>query len=128
MPLKAGAGSGGKHTPKIDVKHVARLAMLKLEDGEAEKMQRELQSILEHMEELFSLDVKGVEPSFGSFDGAELRLFPDEVRAGLCRNEFLRGVPAVRDSYVMVPRTGQEQGSPRKNNEIEGEWRARDGR
>ncbi|MBE3519363.1 MAG: Asp-tRNA(Asn)/Glu-tRNA(Gln) amidotransferase subunit GatC [Firmicutes bacterium] len=124
MPLNAGVGDGGKRVPKIDVRHVARLAMLELEDGEAEKMQRELQSILAHMEELFGLDVDGVQPSFGSFDEAELRLFADEVRAGLSRDEFLRGVPAVKDGYVMVPRTGQEQRLPREN-EADGEWRAR---
>lgn len=94
---------------KIDVKHVARLAMLELDPEETERMQRELQSILEHMEELFNLDVENVEPSFGSFDGVELRLSPDQVDEGFSSEEFLRGAPAVRDRFVMVPRGGREE-------------------
>ncbi len=128
MTLNAGARSEGKAAPKIDVKHVARLAMLELEPEETERMQRELQSILEHMKELFSLDVEDVEPSFGSFDGAELRLYPDELRLGLCSEEFLRSVPAVRDSYVMVPRAGQEQRSSGEENHSRRELQAKNER
>lgn len=103
------SGSGPEKIPGIDVHHVARLAMLEIDSSEAEKMQRELQTILEHMKVLFELDVENVEPSFGSFEAVELRLLPDVVTEGFPAEEFLRGAPAVRDRFVVVPRGARGQ-------------------
>lgn len=44
------------------VKHIAHLARLDLSDNEQVKMQRELSSILDYINHLNEIDVKGVEP------------------------------------------------------------------
>ena len=45
------------------VLHVARLARLRLDDAEVERMAGELSGILEHVDRISVLDLKGVEPT-----------------------------------------------------------------
>ena len=52
--------------PVIDeatVRHVARLARLRLEPDELERMREELSSILEHVDRIQALDLDGVPPT-----------------------------------------------------------------
>jgi aspartyl-tRNA(Asn)/glutamyl-tRNA(Gln) amidotransferase subunit C len=52
--------------PMIDrdqVLHVARLARLRLDDADVERMTGELSGILEHVERISELDLEGVEPT-----------------------------------------------------------------
>lgn len=88
----------------IDVRHVSHLCMLELDDEEIADMEKELASILEHARELLTVDTSGVEPSFGSSDGARLRLSPDAVLEDIPAGELLRGAPSVAQGFVMVPR------------------------
>lgn len=45
-----------------EVKGIAKLAHLALEEGEVERMARELSSILSYVEQIGGLDLEGVEP------------------------------------------------------------------
>ena len=45
------------------VLHIARLARLRLDEEEVERMAQELSGILEHVETIGSLDLDGVEPT-----------------------------------------------------------------
>ncbi len=45
------------------VLHVARLARLRLDDAEVERMAGELSGILEHVDRIADLDLEGVEPT-----------------------------------------------------------------
>jgi aspartyl-tRNA(Asn)/glutamyl-tRNA(Gln) amidotransferase subunit C len=49
---------------KAKVKHIAKLARLKLKEKEIEKYQKELSKILEYIEKLKEVDVSGIEPTF----------------------------------------------------------------
>lgn len=46
-----------------DVRHIAKLARLHLEDNEVEKFTRELSSILDYVDMLQEVDTKNVEPT-----------------------------------------------------------------
>jgi aspartyl-tRNA(Asn)/glutamyl-tRNA(Gln) amidotransferase subunit C len=84
------------------VRHVARLARLRLEDDEVARARADLASVLGHVAELAAVDVEGVAPSFHG-TGAE-RLRPDEPEAGLDRDTVLAAAPEARDGGFAVPR------------------------
>ncbi|MDQ4130392.1 MAG: Asp-tRNA(Asn)/Glu-tRNA(Gln) amidotransferase subunit GatC [Actinomycetota bacterium] len=46
-----------------EVLHIARLARLRLNDEEVERMSRELSTVLDHIERIGELDLEGVEPT-----------------------------------------------------------------
>jgi aspartyl-tRNA(Asn)/glutamyl-tRNA(Gln) amidotransferase subunit C len=87
------------------VRHVARLARLRLEPDEEERMQRELSGILEHVERIQSLDLEGVPPTTHVVQLANV-LRDDEPWPCLTREEALREAPAVVDGGFAVPRIG----------------------
>jgi aspartyl-tRNA(Asn)/glutamyl-tRNA(Gln) amidotransferase subunit C len=88
---------------KDDVRHVARLARLRLEVGEADRMTAELAKILEHIDKLGELDLTAVEPTAHVLAITDV-LRPDKPRPSLPRDEALRNAPAVSDDCFRVPR------------------------
>jgi aspartyl-tRNA(Asn)/glutamyl-tRNA(Gln) amidotransferase subunit C len=85
-----------------EVLHVARLARLILNDEEIAAMQRDLASVLAHIEKIGELDLTEVPPTSHVVEltGA---LREDEPRACLSREEALAGAPAVSDGGFLVP-------------------------
>ena len=61
------------------VLHVARLARLRLDDDEIERMSSELSAVLDHIEKISELDLDGVEPTSHVVE-LENVLRPDEPR------------------------------------------------
>lgn len=86
---------------EVTVRHVARLARLRLEDDEVARARAELASVLLHVQELASVDVEGVVPSFHG-TGTE-RLRADEPTVGLDRDTALAAAPEARDEGFAVP-------------------------
>ncbi len=89
---------------EIDVKHVADLAKIRLSPEEMLAVEKDLRSILTHIERLAEVDVAGVPPTFGPAKATGLRPAPDEPRPGLCRDVVLKMAPATRDGSVLVPK------------------------
>lgn len=87
----------------IDVAYVAHLARLRLTPEETALFRRQLDHVLDHMQQLRELDVTGVEPTAHAVD-VEGRLRPDEPRAGLDRDAVLANGPSVRQDLFIVPR------------------------
>ncbi len=88
---------------KDDVRHVARLARLRLEDAETDRMTAELAKILEHIDKLGELDLSDVAPTAHVLAVTDV-MRPDKPRPGLSRDEALRNAPAVTDDCFRVPR------------------------
>ena len=86
-----------------DVRHVARLARLRLEPAEAERMTAELAKILDHIDKIGELDLAAVEPTAHVLAVTDV-LRPDKPRPGLTRDDALRGAPAVSADCFRVPR------------------------
>lgn len=85
------------------VRHVARLARLRPDDAEVERLTRELNSILEHMDELAEADVGGVDAVGGVAEGAApLRM--DEPGADPLVRPVADLAPAWADGFFTVPR------------------------
>ena len=84
------------------VLHVAKLARLTLSDGEARRMQQQLDAILGYMEGLDELDVSDVPPTFHSIPMvAALR--PDVPSRCSDRSEILAQAPQSEAGGFAVP-------------------------
>jgi aspartyl-tRNA(Asn)/glutamyl-tRNA(Gln) amidotransferase subunit C len=83
------------------VRHVARLARLRLEPDEQERMRDELSVILDHVERIQSLDLDGVPPTTHVV-ALQNVLREDEARPGLSQQEALREAPEVVEEKFAV--------------------------
>jgi len=85
------------------VDHVARLARLDLTDEERDRMQKELTGILEHAENIQSLDLDDIPPTSHALPLSNV-LRPDEARPSLPPEKALANAPAAEDGRFRVPR------------------------
>jgi aspartyl-tRNA(Asn)/glutamyl-tRNA(Gln) amidotransferase subunit C len=91
---------------KVDeatVRHVARLARIKVNDAEAKSLQKELTSILNWVEQLDEVDTANVEPMF-RVDGLSLPQRKDEVTDGGIADEIMQNAPLTEDHFFLVPK------------------------
>ena len=88
------------------VLHVARLARLRLTEEEVERFQRELSTILDHIETINEIDgLEEVEPTSHVVE-VENVLRPDEPRPSWPRDKVLEQAPDVAEGGFRVPSPG----------------------
>jgi aspartyl-tRNA(Asn)/glutamyl-tRNA(Gln) amidotransferase subunit C len=89
-----------------EVRRVAELGSLALRDDEVERMAKDLDNILTHIDKLNELDTTGVEPMaqvlFDAEETATLR--EDRERPSLSNAEALANAPVSGSGYFKVPR------------------------
>ncbi len=85
------------------VRHVARLARLRLSDAEEQVMREELSGILAHIDAIRAMDLDGVEPTTHVVE-LENVLRADVPRPSLPRDEALREARNAVDGEFAVPR------------------------
>ena len=88
------------------VLHVAKLARLRLDDAELERMAGELSVIIEHVERVNELDLDDVEPTSHVIQ-VENVLRADEPRPSLPRERALEQAPDPVEGGFGVPSPGQ---------------------
>ncbi len=91
------------------VKHVAKLARLRLPADAVEGYRRELSNILQYVEKLQKIDVEGVEPMAHPLPITN-RLGEDEVTEPMPREALLRNAPAVEGAFLAVPKVLDGEG------------------
>lgn len=89
-------------TPE-QVEHVALLARLRLTEDERARFTTQLNSILEHFEQLQQIDTADVEPMSHAVPMSNV-LREDEVKASLAPEEALRNAPDSEGDCFRVPR------------------------
>ena len=88
------------------VLHVARLARLRLSEEEVERFQRELSTILDHIETINEIEgLDDVEPTSHVVE-VENVLRPDEPRPSWPRDKVLEQAPDVAEGGFRVPSPG----------------------
>jgi aspartyl-tRNA(Asn)/glutamyl-tRNA(Gln) amidotransferase subunit C len=87
----------------LTVKRIGRLARIRIEEGEVEKYQDELNAILGFVEQLNEVDVSGVEP-MTSVTPMQLRRREDKVTDGGYPEKIVRNAPLTEDNFFMVPK------------------------
>jgi aspartyl-tRNA(Asn)/glutamyl-tRNA(Gln) amidotransferase subunit C len=88
-----------------EVRYVAALANLRLEETEVARLQADLESILEHFDKLNEADTTGVEPmSQVLFDAGETATLRDDVPAPPLGNDAALANAAQKGAgYFKVP-------------------------
>ncbi len=86
-----------------DVAHVAKLARLSLTDEELDRFTHQLGQILEHANDMSSLNLADVIPTAHPFDLINV-VRDDAVRPSLDRDAVLAMAPDAQDGRFAVPR------------------------
>ena len=84
-----------------DVRHIARLAALRIDDHEVEAMRRQLSDILGHFQVLAELDTEGVQPT-GHTTDAHSVMRDDSDKPPMSRTDVLANAPDVDGEFVRV--------------------------
>jgi aspartyl-tRNA(Asn)/glutamyl-tRNA(Gln) amidotransferase subunit C len=85
------------------VKRVAKLARIKVKDEDLPKLAGELNSILQWIEQLNEVDVKGVEP-LTSVVAMKMKKRQDIETDGHIPADVTLNAPASEDHFYMVPK------------------------
>lgn len=89
---------------RTDVLKLARLAQLELTDGEIRQFQKEISEILGYVEQLQTVDVKGLKPTY-QVTGLKNVTRKDEIIAyGVSQADLLKNVPTTEDGQIKVRR------------------------
>ena len=81
-----------------EVRHVAQLARVDLDEAEVERFTEQFAEILEYFEALDAVPETEPEPELANV------MRPDEVEAGLTQEEALRNAPETEDGYFKGPK------------------------
>ena len=89
---------------EAEVKYIAELSKLELDEAATDKMKTELQSIVTFMAALNELDTENTEPltHFGDLTNVFRK---DEVEPSFDRNDILKNSKAHTDECFTVPKT-----------------------
>jgi aspartyl-tRNA(Asn)/glutamyl-tRNA(Gln) amidotransferase subunit C len=91
---------------KVDeatVRHVARLARIKVSDKEAQDLQGELSAILDWVEQLGEVDTASVEP-MTRVEAMALPRREDKVSDGGIADQIMKNAPLTEDHFFLVPK------------------------
>ncbi len=86
-----------------EVRHVAKLANLALDEEQIERFTQELSSVLSYVDQLRQLPTEGVKATLGVQPRANV-FREDEERPSLPREKALANAPAQRDHSFEIPR------------------------
>jgi len=86
-----------------DIKRLAHLAQIEINDAEAEKTLNKLSGIMSLIEEMQAVNTDGIEPMSHSQDVVQ-RLRDDVVTAKDQREVFQQNAPAVDNGLYLVPK------------------------
>lgn len=86
-----------------EVRKVARLSRIAVTEDEVPALAAELSGILGWIEQLFEVDVEGVEPMASAAD-VELSPRENDVAQPTSRADVLGNAPEARDGFFTVPR------------------------
>lgn len=84
------------------VRHIARLARLKLSEAEEHEYGEQLSDFLEHVDRLQAVDTENV-ASTATVVPVKVQLRADEARPGLTRDDVLANAPETEDGMFRVP-------------------------
>ena len=84
-----------------EIRHLAGLAQLELDESSIEELRGQLETILEHVARLRELEIEDPSPDLGAAPAA---LREDRIRPGLDVDQALANAPAADEDLFRVPR------------------------
>lgn len=88
---------------KIDVAHVARLAMLHLNEDEISTLQSQLDQIVGYVKKIDQLDLSGIEPTSHAWPVQNI-FRKDDVTPGIDHESIIANAPSRISGQFCVPR------------------------
>lgn len=85
------------------VRRIARLARIKITDGEAQSLQKELSGILDWVKQLDEVDTTSIQP-MTRIVAQDLERRPDEVTDGEIAATVVANAPISEDNFFVVPK------------------------
>ena len=93
---------------KETIDHIAKLALLDLNDEEKEKLAKELNHILSFFKKINDLDTNNIKPTTHPIDGLENVFREDIPRDCLTNEEATKNAQHKKDGYFKAPRILKE--------------------
>jgi aspartyl-tRNA(Asn)/glutamyl-tRNA(Gln) amidotransferase subunit C len=87
-----------------DVKKLAQLSALSITDEEAENLSKDLESILQFVEQLNDVDTTGLEPTYQVTGLTNVSRDDDLIDYKVGREELLKNAPDQKDGSLKVKR------------------------
>ncbi len=87
---------------KIDVKHVAKLAQIKLTPKELKKYQKQLLQIINYFAQLKKVNTKSVEPLTSGF-GQRNKTREDKTSPSMTQKQTLKNASKTYNNFFKVP-------------------------
>jgi len=87
---------------KEQVKNIAKLARINLNQEEIEKFQKDLSSILEYFESLKKVNTDKIIPTFHTSEAKENVIRKDESISDIIANDLIGQAPDKKDRYIKV--------------------------
>ncbi len=88
---------------KNQVKKVAKLSRISLDDNKLESLSKDLASILNFVEQLNKLDTKKIEPLTSIVDRT-LEPRNDKINDGKIKDQILKNSPDKNEEFFIVPK------------------------
>ncbi len=88
---------------KSQVKKVAKLSRISLDDKKLESLSKDLDSILNFVEQLNKIDTKKTEP-LTSIVNKSLEARKDIINDGKIKNQILKNSPDKNEEFFIVPK------------------------
>jgi aspartyl-tRNA(Asn)/glutamyl-tRNA(Gln) amidotransferase subunit C len=102
-PFRPRSGASHARISPEAVRHVAKLARIRVSDADAERLGGELTAILGHVAKLEAIDVAGVEPMAHPLPLVN-RFGDDEPVEAMPVEDLLRNAPAREGRFLAVPK------------------------
>ena len=88
---------------KNTVKNISKLARISLDEKNADRLSKDLSSIMKFIENLNKLNTEKTTP-LTSIINASLKSRKDEVKDGKIRDQILKNSPEKNDEFFVVPK------------------------
>ena len=92
---------------KNQVKKVAKLSRISLDDSKLESLSKDLASILNFVEQLNKLDTKKIEPLTSIVDRT-LEPRNDKINDGKIKDQILKNSPDKNEEFFIVPKVVEQ--------------------
>ena len=85
------------------VSTICYLARLKIDQSKSEKIQNDLETIIELISGLQSIDTANIEPLYSPLEMTSLK-HEDKEKSDNKKEKFLKNAPVSNENYFLVPR------------------------
>ena len=92
---------------KEQIKHLAHLSRLELNDNELDSMQGDMEKILEFVAKIDELDLTGVEPLTQMSSSVDVMRTDDALNM-ITKEQALKNAPDANSDYFRVPKFGKK--------------------